>query len=56
MDTVFVTSAAKSLQGNICAQLFVSVCRILSNEKATRGPLGSEAIHKGGWSRKTPCL
>jgi hypothetical protein len=24
MDTVFVTSAVKSLQGNICAQLFVS--------------------------------
>ena len=24
MDTVFVTSAAKHLQGNICAQLFVS--------------------------------
>ena len=24
MDTVFVTSDVKSLQGNICAQLFVS--------------------------------
>jgi hypothetical protein len=23
MDTIFVTSAGKSLQGNICAQLFV---------------------------------
>jgi hypothetical protein len=57
-DTLFVTGPAKSLRGNICAQLFSGqrFCCIIPDEAPTGLFLGIEAICQRCWCPRCTCL